>query len=58
MSHPSKCALCGHPDYRHRITDAIEERLETGEDEAVVLADYGWTRTEYEQVKAEVEAAG
>ena len=42
--HIGPCVFCGSDDARHRIVDAIIERIETGEDEAEVLADYGLVR--------------
>lgn len=56
MSGP--CVFCGFPDSRHRVVDAIEERVETGESWEDVLRDYGWTRDEFERVKSEVYPDG
>lgn len=39
----SECAFCGHSDSRHRIVDAIKERVAAGESSEEVLEDYGWT---------------
>ena len=54
----SECALCGHPDSRHRVVDAIRERAATGEPLAEVLADYGWTAERFDRVAGEVDAHG
>ena len=48
------CAFCGHPDARHRVIDAIQERLMAGDDRAETLEDFGYTEEKYEQVKSEV----
>lgn len=38
------CLLCGwHPDQRHRIRDAIFERLVGGDDIEQICEDYEWT---------------
>ena len=38
------CGICGvHPDQRHRIRDAIFERVAAGEDIEDVCRDYDWT---------------
>lgn len=38
------CGICGwHPDQRHRIRDAIFERLMAGEDLDDVCMDYAYT---------------
>ncbi len=39
----SECAFCGHPDSRHRIVDAMKERIAADEKLEEVLEDYGWT---------------
>ncbi len=38
---PSPCGVCGGPDARHRIGDAITERLTAGDDSTGVWIDYG-----------------
>ena len=35
------CGLCGGPDARHRVWDAMLERVAAGDDSADVAADYG-----------------
>jgi hypothetical protein len=41
------CGICGwHPDQRHRILDAIIDRLLAGEDLDDVCDDYEWTPQE------------
>jgi len=35
------CGLCGGPDARHRMYDAINERVRAGEGEEDVAEDYG-----------------
>lgn len=35
------CGLCGGPDQRHRVADAIVDRCKALEDEESVAADYG-----------------
>ena len=35
-----RCGLCGYVDARHRVADAIVERLEAGDDPAELAADY------------------
>ena len=34
------CGLCGGPDARHRLYDAVAERVAAGEDEDQVARDY------------------
>ena len=46
-SAPTRCAFCGYPDHRHRIVDAIWERIAAGEDPETVLADYVGTDDPY-----------
>lgn len=53
----SECAFCGHPDRKHRIVDAIEERREAGERFDEVLEDYGLTSDDFYQMKADVALA-
>lgn len=36
-----KCFLCGHPDQRHRVAEAMVGMLDAGEDPAVVIEEYG-----------------
>ncbi len=45
---PSPCALCGHPDHRHRTWDAILARFLMGERLHAIRLDYeiGWTALE------------
>ena len=44
------CQICGwHPDQRHRILDAIIDRLLADEDLDDICADYEWTR---DQIRA------
>jgi len=35
------CALCGHPDARHRLMDAVTERRKLGESVNSLALDYG-----------------
>ncbi len=35
------CAFCGHPDARHRVADAVVERVKAGEPIDEVAHDYG-----------------
>lgn len=58
MTHPSPCAFCGFPDQRHRVVDAIEERIEAGESADWVLSDYGYSLEEFEALRAEVYPDG
>ena len=53
----SVCAFCGHPDSRHRIVDAIAERVAAGEPQDQVLHDYGWTAVKFVMVSREVAEA-
>jgi hypothetical protein len=53
----ARCAFCGHPDKRHRIIDAIEERIATGERPLDVFNDYGWAPSKYLRVAEEVDQA-
>lgn len=39
--HPGPCGICGGPDARHRMADAIVERVQAGEPAERVAADYG-----------------
>ena len=55
MSGP--CLFCGHPDQRHRIVDAIQERTNAGEPMHEVLHDYGWSIGKWKQVAQEVAEA-
>lgn len=41
MPYRGPCELCGHPDARHRVADAIADRIAAGEPVDEVLADYG-----------------
>lgn len=36
----SPCGMCGHPDQRHRVAEAIAERVAAGEDAQAVWRDY------------------
>ena len=38
--HRGPCALCGHPDARHRTLDAIRERLQAGDTAGDIAEDY------------------
>ena len=40
MTAPEPCEICGYPDRRHRVVDAIWHRIGAGEDPHTVLADY------------------
>lgn len=53
----SRCAFCGHPDQRHRIVDAIRDRIAAGERTSDVLNDYGWSLSGYLQVLEAVAQA-
>ena len=46
------CGFCGHPDQRHRVADAITERVLAGEDAETV----GWDYWDREDSRAEVYA--
>ena len=48
------CAFCGHPDSRHRITDAIDERVVAGEASGDVVGDYGLSWVEYVSISLDV----
>lgn len=37
------CGLCGGPDARHRVIDAIASRVRAGDSEEDVAADYGYS---------------
>lgn len=37
------CGLCGHHDARHRVYDAIQGRVEAGDDVASTADDYNLT---------------
>ena len=47
------CGLCGHPDARHRVYDAIRERLAAGESVEGVAADYLMTVAVVQQIRGE-----
>ncbi len=46
------CGLCGYPDQRHRVFEAIEDMVNAGDDAASVAADYGLTVEAVEQIAA------
>lgn len=59
MADDMACGFCGYPDWRHRVTDAIQEQVDAGYPLYEVLEDYGmWDEAEYQKVKAAVELAG
>lgn len=37
------CGLCGHSDARHRLYDAIQGRVEAGDDVESTASDFGLT---------------
>jgi hypothetical protein len=39
--HVGPCAICGHPDKRHRMVDVITERVAAGDSVEDVAGDYG-----------------
>ena len=43
------CLVCGHPDKRHRMWDAIRDRFLAGESLAASARDYDVSRAEIEQ---------
>ena len=43
--HRGPCAFCGDDDARHRVLDAIQERVKAGEPAADVADDYGLSLT-------------
>jgi hypothetical protein len=47
------CGLCGHPDARHRLYDAIQDMVAAGDDVEATASDYGLT---VETVQAIVDA--
>ncbi len=53
----SVCAFCGHPDHRHRIVDAIDERIAAGDRTVDVLNDYGLRPSEFLRLADEVRQA-
>lgn len=53
----SACAFCGHPDSRHRIIEAIQERMTAGEPQKDVLHDYGLSAAQYVGISREVAEA-
>ena len=46
------CGLCGHPDARHRICDAVAERLRAGDTVADIATDYDLPETDLAVVAA------
>ncbi|MGL4297537.1 MAG: hypothetical protein ACRCW4_00495 [Candidatus Neomicrothrix subdominans] len=51
------CELCGtHPDQRHRIRDAIIERLLADEPATDVCADYDWTPAQFLALVEDIDA--
>ena len=52
-----ECVFCGHPDARHRVTDAIASRIAAGEDTTAVLHDHGWSAWKYMKVMREIREA-
>lgn len=46
------CGLCGDPDARHRILDAVAELVRAGDDPAGVAEDYGLTVEAVEAIAA------
>jgi len=51
------CGLCGYPDSRHRVVDAITERLFAGDDPGAVADDYALTTCEAWELAAHVRDA-
>jgi hypothetical protein len=47
------CGLCGGPDARHRVLDAIASRLAAGEEVASVADDYGYPAEFINRIAAE-----
>ncbi len=51
------CGICGwHPDQRHRVRDAIFERLVAGEDIGQVCEDYEYTPDEVMALHLDIDA--
>lgn len=48
------CQLCGHPDSRHRMLDAMWGRMRAGEPIEEVLLDYQLTLREFVALTVEV----
>lgn len=48
------CAICGHSDdARHRVYDAVQDRVQAGDDEQAVAEDYGIAVDAVHQIVAE-----
>jgi hypothetical protein len=43
LGRPGPCGLCGHPDRRHRVAEAILDRWSAGDQAAELASDYGLT---------------
>lgn len=43
------CLVCGYPDKRHRLWDAIKDRFAAGESLDELATDFDYTREEIEQ---------
>ena len=51
------CGICGwHPDQRHRVLDAIIDRLLAGEDIESIEFDYGWNADQIRALYYDVDA--
>lgn len=48
--HRGPCGLCGDPDRRHRVADAIVDRVRAGDSEEDCADDFGVTEADVRQL--------